>query len=437
MKRNLWLGSAIAVALVVGVLKAGWADVKPGDIITKENMAQAEEYLNPSVRWYLEQGLRIEVGEYKKIPWPKAYKEATEKYSGQVKISADGRQIFNHVAGMPFPNVDVNDPLAPYKAMWNMEYKPIYVDNIGTEWIAELVNRDGEVERTFGSSFWRRMMWTGRMYTNPKPTIPHNPPLRFSEQWGPLFMPSDLKGAGVLNFRYMSPDQPDDSYMYLPELRRVRRISVANRSDALWGSDFDIDMAWIWNAKLGYWTFRLLAVKEFLAIAHHNNYGKRDMWCAPRDGKHGLQAVLPCNVKWEKRKMWVIEGIPTGYSQYGYSRRVLYLDADNFGPHYHESYDHGGELWRIIMPHFAWGKKPYEGYPARPIRGGKYNYTDEWPFLPSGAVVDIQLSHFTTWDAPSSYVPPSEWKNEWYFNENVRINTPQTYTINYLIQSAR
>ncbi|MBI3304477.1 MAG: DUF1329 domain-containing protein, partial [Deltaproteobacteria bacterium] len=302
MRKRAGLYSLLAAVLGISTAGPGWADVKPGDIITKENMATAEEFISPTVRFLLEQGLKIQVADpvYKKIEWPKAYKEATEKYSGQVKISANGGEIYNYVAGMPFPNVDVNDPLAGFKAMWNMEHKPIYIDNIGTEWVAELVNNKGAVERTFGSSFWRRMMWTGRMFTDPKPVIPHNPAIRFTEQWGPLFIPSDLKGAGVLNFRYQSPDVPDDTYMYLPELRRVRRISVANRSDAFWGSDFDIDITWMWNAKLNYWTFRVLGVKDFLVLVRSGKYGDRSIWCAPRDGQHGFSAVLPCGVPWEK-----------------------------------------------------------------------------------------------------------------------------------------
>jgi len=436
MKKSVWLYGLLAAALVITTAGLGRADVKPGDVITEANMAEAQEYLMPTTEWMLRHGYELKVKEYEKIEWPKPYKEATEKYSGQVKISADGREIYNYVAGMPFPNVDTNDPLAGFKAMWNMEHKPIYVDNIGTEWIFELINNKGEIERTFGSSYWRRMMWTGRLYNEPKPVIPHNPPLRFSEQTGPLFLPQDLKGAGILNFRYAAPDVPDDSYMYLPELRRVRRISVANRSDALWGTDVDIDMWWIWNAKLGYWNFRVLAVKEFLTIAHSGFYGTRDIWCVARNGQTDIRAAMPC-APWEKRKMWVIEGIPTGYSQYAYSKRVVYLDADNFNPITNEAYDQAGELWRTIVPSFYWTKKPYEGYPARPLRGGKYNYTDDWPFLAYGSVFDIQAVHGGTWDAPSGFVKPSEWRAEWYFNEDVRINTPRAYTISYLIQSAR
>ncbi|MGH7961397.1 MAG: DUF1329 domain-containing protein, partial [Candidatus Binatia bacterium] len=141
------------------------ADVQPGDVITKENMDKAGDLLVPSMQWFVKNGMSIQVEPYKKIALPKLYKEATEKYAGQVKLSADGKDLFNYVAGLPFPTIDPNDPMAGAKIMWNHEQKPAYVDNVGTEWIAELVNHKGELERTYGSQFARRMMWTGRLYT--------------------------------------------------------------------------------------------------------------------------------------------------------------------------------------------------------------------------------------------------------------------------------
>src|SRR5215204_2647255 len=253
MQLSRWFKTTCA-AVVVGGLVFGTAgrtvaDVKAGDTVTKENMAKvgAEEFLTPAMKWYVEHGMPMKIIDYKKIEWPKAFKEATEKYSGQVKLSPDGRDIFNYVAGAPFPKIEASDPLVGFKIMWNQEQKPAYTDNVGTEWIVELINSKGEMERRYSSGFWRRMMWTGRLYSDPKPVVPHNPAMRYTEQFGPLFEPNDLKGAGVLSNRYMAADMPDDSYMYLPELRRVRRISVSNRSDAFWGTDYDLDALWGFN----------------------------------------------------------------------------------------------------------------------------------------------------------------------------------------------
>ncbi|MGH7960826.1 MAG: DUF1329 domain-containing protein [Candidatus Binatia bacterium] len=413
------------------------ADVQPGEVITKDNMAKAGDLIVPSMQWFVKNGMSIQVGPYKKVEMPKLYRDATEKYSGQVKISADGKEIYNYVAGLPFPAVDANDPLAGVKLMWNHEQKPQYIDNVGTEWIAELVNSKGELERTYGSQFARRMMWTGRLYTDPKPVISHNPPVRFTEQFGPLFIPNDLKGAGVLSFRYLNQDDADDSYMYLPELRRIRRVSVANRSDSFWGTDVDLDSIWGFNAKVPYWTFRLLSQKEVLAPVLSGKYGTREIWCAPPDGKVGPRAFLPCNIPWEKRPVWVVEGLPTGYSQYAYSKRLFYLDKEFYNMNFSEMFDNGGELWKVWFNIFNYSKKPYEGYPTKPLPGAKYNYEDEWPFTPNGMQADMQTVHSTKWDAPSGYVKPTDWINEWYFNEATPINTQSAYSVNYLISSAR
>lgn len=135
--------------------------------------------------------------------------------------------------------------------------------------------------------------------------------------------------------------------------------------------------------------------------------------------------------------MWVIEGLPTAYSQYAFSKRIMYIDKDTLGVIFMEAYDQGGELWRLFFNMFDYNKKPYDGYPARPLQGGKYNYEDEWAFDPHGMTADLQTAHGSPWDAPSGYSKPADWVNEWYFNENVPINTPEAFSINYLIQSAR
>jgi hypothetical protein len=142
--RSIVRHSICVIAFVLSTIERGSADVSPGDTITRDNLAKAEELLPPFVRWLVAQGMPIPVIETKKVEWPKAYKEATEKYAGQVKLAADGKDMFNYVAGCPFPNVDINDPLAGFKLMWNHEQRPYIIDNVGTEWIVELVNNKGE-----------------------------------------------------------------------------------------------------------------------------------------------------------------------------------------------------------------------------------------------------------------------------------------------------
>lgn len=102
MKKAIRFYSLFAAVLVLGITACGWADVSPGDTITKDNLAKAEELLSPFVRWLVEQGMPIPIIETKKVNWPKAYKEATEKYAGQVKLSPMGRIYSTMWLGVPF-----------------------------------------------------------------------------------------------------------------------------------------------------------------------------------------------------------------------------------------------------------------------------------------------------------------------------------------------
>ena len=79
--------AAVAYAAVANWAGAAFAAEfpKPGDTVTKDNMTQASDVLTPTSEWMIKQGMVMKVGPYKKYEWPKAYKEATEKYSGQVE----------------------------------------------------------------------------------------------------------------------------------------------------------------------------------------------------------------------------------------------------------------------------------------------------------------------------------------------------------------
>jgi hypothetical protein len=436
----------VATLTLVGLVfppQAVPREPQPGTTITKSNMDEYREFFFPTLDYFVRKaGMEIPVAEYRRYDWPPKYKEATEKYSGQVKLSPDGRDMQNYVAGAPFPNIDPNDPLAAYKWMWNHEQKTPYTDNIGCGWNTEIVNSKGERERFFGSNFWRRLMFRGRMYIDPQPVIPHEPALIYAEQWGPLHDPNDLKGAGVLNFRYVSPNVPDDTYMYLPDLRKVRRLAVSNRSDAFWGTDIDIDSIWVWNSKLSFWTFKLLADKKTLQAVHAGGYGQREAWCAQPDGQSGMRSFIYC-VPHELRDTVIIEGTPTGFSQYAYSKRILYIDKEILMAWYNEGYDQGGELWKTWYWMGDVGKEPHglqhEGnawkiVPTRTSNPPKSDY--EKVFGGHGGMVDVQLDHTSKWDCPDAYLYPNLGVKHAYANEVKDWNTPDTFTINYLIRSA-
>lgn len=53
--------------------------------------------------------------------------------------------------------------------------------------------------------------------------------------------PADVKGSGFLSWEYDDPSKDDDRWLYLPALKKVRRISGSSKNDYFMGSDFTYD----------------------------------------------------------------------------------------------------------------------------------------------------------------------------------------------------
>ena len=96
---------AIALALLTIVRLSGpsaaRADVVPGDVITKANAEKVKDLTSPGLYWCVQHGLPMRIIEHRDIKWPPAYREATEKYSTQVKLAKDGLHLEGYVAGAP------------------------------------------------------------------------------------------------------------------------------------------------------------------------------------------------------------------------------------------------------------------------------------------------------------------------------------------------
>ena len=53
--------------------------------------------------------------------------------------------------------------------------------------------------------------------------------------------PKNVKGTGFLTYDYPQADRDDDQWLYLPALRKVRRISASDRGDYFMGTDFSYE----------------------------------------------------------------------------------------------------------------------------------------------------------------------------------------------------
>src|ERR1700693_5298010 len=224
---------ALTIALVSTALPAG-AQVKPGDVITPENASKVEGLVSPGNFTLVRQGMTIKIVPTGHLDWPPPYKEATERYSPQVSLSADG-DLKGYVAGLPFPLVDANDPDAATKIMWNFAFRPLHTDDLDArdvEVVSHKASSANEIEHfTFGHlGFYNSV---GRTEVAPVPTDPDVLKSNITSRSGayPVLEPAELAGEGIIRQRYSTTGVEDDAWEYSPTSRKLRRLPAVALSD--------------------------------------------------------------------------------------------------------------------------------------------------------------------------------------------------------------
>ena len=122
--------------------------------------------------------------------------------------------------------------------------------------------------------------------------------------------PADVKGTGFLQYDYDDPDKEDDRWLYLPALKKVRRISGSSKNDYFMGTDFTYD------------DMGNRAVDE----DHHKLLREEEV------------DSLTC---------WVLESTPKD-KDYMYSRTVRWIRQDALLPVKVEFYDRHGNLLKVL-----------------------------------------------------------------------------------------
>src|SRR5215469_8592864 len=122
--------TTVALALLLFTpFSRAFAKVRPGDFITPQNAQLVDELVPPGVYYKVQHGMTMQIVPAERVDWPPPYKDATEKYSPQVRLTPDHRSLVGYVAGQPFPLMDPNDPDVATKIMWNYFFRPISTDD--------------------------------------------------------------------------------------------------------------------------------------------------------------------------------------------------------------------------------------------------------------------------------------------------------------------
>ncbi|HUA35855.1 MAG TPA: DUF1329 domain-containing protein [Candidatus Binataceae bacterium] len=408
-----WLPTALAGSALVALAalsSPAAAQVKPGDFITPDTASKVQDLVGPGVYYKVQHGMTMKIMPSERVDWPPPYKDATEKYSSQVRLSQDRRSVIGYVAGQPFPLIDANDPDVAVKVIWNNVFRPITTDDYDLRFYDcdSSYTRSGPQTQQieyFQIGHYAGYDLVGRTEVEP---MPIDPDFKTTDRYWlfalyPILAPQEIRGTGFIRWRYAAPKRGDDIWSLNAGSRRVRRIneSIMSSSTASGTSvhSWDPDHYSGFNPKTEEYTYKFLGEKNMLATIHAIHSPEQR---CPTDG--GTSA---CPESWEMRHMYIVQALPDRSKINALdSRTIIYMDSEMWFEPYIDTYDRQGRLFRS---HIYWLATR-----DRPVPDAKVAiYPFKRSFVVGAVSTDVQTGLGTMCYLPGMETPEREC---WYIN---------------------
>ena len=379
---------------------AGAPSFKEGDVISFDKIDSLKNFL-PAEFWanrdfFFFEGMKMEIGPaFADYSPPPEWNAASEEFKGQAKIGPD-ESLENYTTGWAFDPASIDckgDPNAGVKHMWNFTYA----------W-------DGDGSDThFFYSYWDRGEELPLYYEGTSKTIRmahRTEPELVEKNGGDLFRgekrslafgievdaPFDARGIMVMTYRYKDADKPvaqaknDDTWVYVPTLRRVRRISTAQRTDAVSGTDFTFDDLRSFAGIVPQYTWQCLGEMDIIAPMN----SKVRAYPYAKDHNFGPYGLSYADDRWELRHAVKVRMKPKN-PDHPYHHKDIYIDKQTYNALYSFAYDQKEELWKIIWHNHRWSED-------KTIQKGDQDWYAGWVGIPkpmdnrivSDTIVNVQ-----------------------------------------------
>lgn len=180
---------------------------------------------------FFHEGMRMVIGPcHRRYPVPGFFSDATEKFAGRASIDSRGN-LTGYVAGLPFApaQIDSEAPDAAIRWAWNLEHRYRGGGTVGTFRIVDLPSNIGGEQRYRGTFFFvptrHRADLASTDYAVPgsedKLWIAGG---RFLEPFNARHLAWRQVRPAAVHQRFT---EPDDTFVYVPSLRKVRRSATA------------------------------------------------------------------------------------------------------------------------------------------------------------------------------------------------------------------
>lgn len=328
--------------------------IKPGDVISAENVETVKELLDPITYIQVkEQGRLLDVVESTRDVtrmFPHEYLEATLRNSGQARFDESGNVVTQDgqpwVGGNPFPSAENGDEaFANLTLSWGRHDSSMYAVR---DWD---ISPDGSVAYQY-DFVWVEENTVARV-VDPNPYIAgQEDKLRWQSVW--FTSPLDVKGTSYLNIWPYDQREFPDLMGYLPAFKRVRTFPTNQRFEPLVaGMTLFLSDAWAAGDPFLTWgNYRVVDRRPMLGAVSQNWMGDDPNWERPVHGGPKGQTFFQTSVELVPETI-VIEAEPVGYPRAPVSKKRVWIDPRNMMYVAYVTYDRRGDLWKSFYPVYS------------------------------------------------------------------------------------
>ncbi|SFO81699.1 DUF1329 domain-containing protein [Pseudomonas borbori] len=313
-----------------------FAGEKPLLVIDGKNLDQYKDQLTAVTAELVKRfpSFRIDVyPSHRTATLPQALLDNTLKNATGAKSLEGGNAIDNVLPGVPFPI-----PQSGAEAMWNhlLRYQGVAYSTKYDSW-----NVDSAGVPTLATT---GMAYNGFPIYEDLNKVIDAKDIFFQTK---LYYSGPARRAGeslMLKDAANPLEQPRRAWQYLPGVRRVKlapnlAYDTPNPGTAGSGTYDDI---YVFNGALDRYDWKLVGKQEM--IVPYNTYALTYI----KDPKPMTTPnhLAPEFVRWEKHRVWVVEGTLKGDARHIYHKRRFYLDEDTWNALASDQYDARGQLYR-------------------------------------------------------------------------------------------
>ncbi|MCU1752769.1 DUF1329 domain-containing protein [Pseudomonas sp. 6D_7.1_Bac1] len=252
---------------------------------------------------------------------PQAVLNNSRKNATAAKSLEGGLAIDNALPGVPFPI-----PQSGAEAMWNflLRYQGVNINSKYDSWSVD-------------SAGVPSLAVTGEAFISFPIYENLSKPINNSDIYYQMKLsytgPARRAGESIMLKDAANPvQQPGRAWQYLPGQRRVKQISILAYDTPNPGTAHALELYdWTLVGKqemiVPYNTYKLTYVRDPKSLTTPNH-------------------IAPDFVRWEKHRVWVVEGNLKAGAQHIYQKRRFYLDEDSWAALASDQYDASGQLYR-------------------------------------------------------------------------------------------